>query len=110
PAARAGRAETWQHRAYGLMRDERTAGLSEWTKGLIAGDGAEDLVIIPWLGGLGRRLHLREQHVVHKAAVLAHMAVLDVEIVHRQLAHPRHHSLRLIGAGRLDRRDVMAHG
>ena len=75
PRGRAGHAKLNE----ASVRDEGAAGFAERTESLIAGNGAEDLVIIPRLAGLGRHLHLREQHVVHKTAVLAHMAVFDIE-------------------------------
>src|SRR5665213_696402 len=92
------------------MRDQRAAALRERAKRLIAGDHAQYLVIIPGLGGFRRCLHLREIHVVDQPSVLSDMAVPRIEIVHRYLAHLRHHGLGLIGAGGRNGKKVMADG
>src|SRR5258705_5564760 len=92
-----------------LLPDQWTAALAERAERLLAGDRAHDLGEVPLALRFIRRLHLHEVHVADHPAVLADAAVLRHEVVVRQLRHLRHDRLGLVGAGRLDRFQVM-HG
>src|SRR5579863_1318235 len=65
----------------GFLLHQRTARQFERLEGLTAGDGREQLVVVPAAFRFRRLLHLEQIHVVHHAAVLANVAVLGEHVV-----------------------------
>src|SRR6266566_597080 len=83
-----------QHWARGIGR----------TEGVVAGDFCQDLVIVPRIFALVGLLDLDHHQIVG-----AQLAVPRKEILDRLLAHPGRHLERLVGAGFLDRVEIMHH-
>ncbi len=87
---------------------ERALALGLRGPHLVGGELGDHLVVIPWLLGFGRRLHLHQVHVVREAAVRAD-AALGVEVVDGRGLELLHHLVGLGAVGRLHSLQV-AHG
>ena len=74
---------------------------------LVAGNGREQLVVVPAAFGFRRLLDLEQIHVVHHAAVLADLAVLGEHVVDRRVLHDLHDGRRVGGAGGLHGLQIM---
>src|ERR1044071_1261244 len=75
--------------AWPLLR-ERAAALRRLDIGFVAGNGGEDLVVVPVLLALVRLLHFHQVHVVDHAAVRADLAAVREHVVDR-------HGVQLLG-------------
>src|SRR5215475_1881860 len=93
-----------------LFLHQRAARLFQRLERLVAGDGRQQLVIVPAALGLRRFLYLEQIHVVHHAAVLADAAVLGEHVVDRGLLHDLDDGGRIGGARGLHRLQVMRDG
>src|SRR5262245_62760507 len=89
--------------------DQGAATLLQRPECLVARNGSEQLVEVPWPGRFARRLQLHQVHVVDHAAVLPDAAVLGEEIVDRGGLHFGDHRFGVIGAGRVNRPEVVRH-
>src|SRR5262245_44775807 len=89
--------------------DQGAATLLQRPERLVARNGGEQLVEVPWSGRFARRLELHQIHVVDHAPVLADAAVLREEIVDRGGLHFGDHRFGVIGAGRVDRLEIVCH-
>src|SRR5215510_2609691 len=85
-----------------LLGDHRAVALVHRPEGLVAGNGGDELIVIPWTLGLRRLLDFEEIHVVHVAAVGADVALAEYRIVPLGFLEGRHHLVGIVGAGRLD--------
>src|SRR5215204_7015456 len=98
---RPGRALIWS-----LLR-QRAAAVLRGREGLVARDRREVLVVVPRPLRFRRLLDLEQVHVVHHAPVLEHLALLGEEVLDRHLVQLLRHRLGLVGAGGLDRLEVL---
>src|SRR5262245_15736111 len=89
--------------------DQRAATLVQRPERLVARNGGEQLVEVPGPGRFARRLQLHQVHVVDHAAVLADAAVLREEIVDRSGPHLGDHRFGVIGAGCVNRSEIVGH-
>src|SRR5262245_57451211 len=93
----------------GASFDQGAATFLQRPKRLVARNGGEQLVEVPWPRRFARRLQLHQVHVVDHAAVLADAAVLREEIVDRSGPHLGDHRFGVIGAGCVNRSEIVGH-
>src|SRR5690554_592901 len=82
-----------------LLGNQLAFAFREGTEGVLAWDGADDLVQIPLTSGFSWSLYLRQVHVVDHATIFTDITVAGVHIVYRRVDHLPAYRLRLIGPG-----------
>src|SRR3954451_20696130 len=90
--------------------DEGAAALGQRAEGALGADFGDEVVIVPWVVGLGWRFHLEEVDRVDEAAVDADARARGVEVVERVGLHPGHDGGRVLRAGGDDGAEVVVDG